>query len=160
MRRRYITPHSNRRHCRHHLCVDRSVAFSSALQNPAIPAAAVANSGTYYVTVTKGSCTSTDSVAALVKPLPVVTAGSNSPVCSGAGNTISLTATPAATAETFGWSGPNGFTSPLQDPSIAAPVVLDSGIYKVVTTLNGCSDSATENVLVNGTPAIPTAGQQ
>ncbi len=94
--------------------------------------------------------------AGKVKPLPVVTAGSNSPICSGAPNTLLLTATPDSLGETFSWTGPNGFTSGLQNPSIANPPVKDGGTYKVVTTWNGCTDSGFVLVEIDSTPALPT----
>ncbi|MFN4121752.1 MAG: PKD domain-containing protein [Flavobacteriales bacterium] len=84
-----------------------------------------------------------------------VTAGSNSPVCSGLA--INLTATTTAGAA-YAWTGPNGYTSALQNPIINASTTAMSGDYTVTMTLpNGCVATSTVNVVVNQTPSAPTA---
>ncbi len=87
---------------------------------------------------------------------PVVTATPN-PICAtAAGNTLSLTATGAAGA-TYSWTGPNGYTSAAQNPTILITNTNQGGAYNVVQTLNGClSPQGTVNVTVNATPATPT----
>jgi len=52
---------------------------------------------------------------------------------------------------TYSWSGPNGFSSTLQNPTIPNSDVNDAGTYDVVITLNGCS--VTESTTVVGNPA-------
>jgi gliding motility-associated-like protein len=117
-----------------------------------------ADTGWYYVVRTVGSVHDTAKTHVLLKPLPLVTAGSNSPVCSGAPNVLNLTATAFDPAVTFSWTGPNAFISGLQNPSRTAPPVADGGLYKVVTTLNGCTDSGYTTVVIDSTPAVPTVG--
>jgi hypothetical protein len=88
-------------------------------------------------------------------PPSAPTAGGNTPVC--AGSTINLTASTISGA-TYSWSGPNGFTSTLQNPSITNSTVAMSGTYSVTATVGGCTSSAgTKAITVNGTSA-PTAG--
>ena len=113
-----------------------------------------ADSGTIFVIKTVGGLNDTTSTHVVIKPLPVVTATSNAPICSG--NTLDLYATPSTAGETFSWTGP-GFTSALQNPTIGTIPVSGSGNYKVITTLNGCIDSAIVNVVIDSTPALPTA---
>lgn len=133
-------------------------SFSSALQNPSISNATVAATGTYSLTVTVNGCTSpVATVSVTVSPIPPApTAGSNSPIC--AGSTLNLTASNVPGA-TYAWTGPNGFTSALQNPSIANATIAASGTYSVTATVAGCTGPAgTVTVVVNPAPVAPTAG--
>lgn len=79
---------------------------------------------------------------------PVV--GGNGPICSG--SSILLTASTIAGAS-YSWSGPNGFSSTIQNPTIANATTAASGIYSATVTLGGCTSvPATVNVVVNQTP--------
>jgi gliding motility-associated-like protein len=120
--------------------------FSSALQNPSVANVTSANTGIYTVTVTTLGCTNTGTISVTVTT-PTSTAANTGPYC--AGQTINLT-TPAAT--TYTWSGPSGFASNLQNPSIANSTTVMSGIYTVSATTGGCSSTATTNVVVNSLP--------
>ncbi len=68
-----------------------------------------------------------------------LTASSNSsssnPIC--AGQTLNLTSTGLAGA-TYAWSGPNGFTSNLQNPSISNASFMATGVYTVVVSIGKC----------------------
>src|SRR5207237_10727863 len=76
------------------------------------------------------------------------------PYCEGA--TIQLNATTVAGA-TYSWTGPNGFTSTLQNPTIANSTAAMSGTYSVTAIINSCSSSAgTTSVTVNPHPPPPT----
>ncbi len=133
-------------------------SFSSTLQNPSITNATTAASGVYSVTATVNGCTGpAGTVNVTVNPIPAApTAGSNSPIC--AGQTLNLTCSTISGA-TYSWTGPNSFTSTLQNPSIVNATVAASGVYSVTVTVNGCTGSAgTVSVTVNPTPAAPTAG--
>jgi hypothetical protein len=66
--------------------------------------------------------------------IPVV--GNNGPIC--AGLTLNLT-TVTIPGATYSWTGPNGFTSTLQNPNIPNATTSASGAYYVTTTLNGCT---------------------
>lgn len=129
--------------------------FTSTQQNPSILNAPAAATGTYNVTVTINNCTSAaGSVSVVVNQTPVLpTAGSNSPVCTG--GTLNLTANTSTGGSTYAWTGPNGFTSALQNPSIAAVTAAEAGTYSVIATLGSCSSAAgTTNVVINPTPVI------
>ncbi len=78
-----------------------------------------------------------------------VTATSNSPVCTG--NTIQLN-TPAQ--GTYSWTGPNGFTSTLQNPSIPNATSANAGIYTVTVNLGGCIGTASTTVVINPSPTV------
>jgi len=131
--------------------------FTSPLQNPTKSNAAAADAGTYSVTVTVNGCTSAaGTTSVVVNPIPATpTASNGGPYCSG--GTIALT-TPTVSGATYSWSGPNGFTSPLQNPTKSNAITADAGTYSVTITVNGCTSAAgTTSVVVNATPATPTA---
>ena len=88
-------------------------------------------------------------------PPATPTATNGGPYCESA--TISLF-TPTVAGATYAWTGPNGFTSSLQNPTRANATVADAGTYSVTVTVNGCTSAAgTTSVVVNPTPATPTA---
>ena len=132
--------------------------FTSNVQNPVIVGAATSASGTYSVTATVGGCTSTAGTTAVtVNPLPSApVAGNNSPVC--AGSTLNLTASTVLGAS-YSWTGPNGFSSNVQNPVLASATTNASGTYSVTVTVGACASlAATTSVAVNPIPAAPVAG--
>jgi fibronectin type 3 domain-containing protein len=132
--------------------------FTSTDQNPSIPNATTAASGVYGVTVTVGACTSVAATTtATVNAIPnAPVAGNNGPIC--AGSTLNLTASNVPGA-TYSWTGPNGFTSGAQNPSIASATADATGLYSVTATVNGCTSLAgTTTAAVNAIPAAPVAG--
>jgi gliding motility-associated-like protein len=131
--------------------------FSSSLQNPVITNATTAHSGIYSLTVTVNGCTSNpSSVNVIVNPVPTAPVlSNNSPVCTG--NTILLNANAIAGA-IYNWTGPNGFTSSLQNPSITNATISNAGVYNASVTVNGCSSAnAAIQVNINPTPEAPVA---
>ena len=135
--------------------------FSSSAQNPSIPNITSADAGTYSVTITVDGCTSVPATTTVMtNPAPPPpTAGNDSPLCDG--TTLNLTADMVAGA-TYTWSGPNSFSSNLQNPSISPVTANDAGTYSVTVTLNGCaSQPATTNVIINSAvvPIVTPTGQ-
>jgi beta-glucanase (GH16 family) len=131
--------------------------FTSSDQNPSIAHVTGAASGVYQVTVTVGGCTSSPATTtATVTSTPAPTAGNNGPLC--AGSTLALTASTVAGAS-YSWTGPNGFASTAQNPSITNATPAASGTYSVTATVGGCASvAATNDVVVNAIPTAPTAG--
>ena len=80
------------------------------------------------------------------------TAGSNSPVC--VGGTLNLTAS-GDPGCTYSWTGPSGFTSSLQNPSISSVTLANAGTYSVVATKYGCSTNPQATIVVIGSPPVP-----
>ena len=80
------------------------------------------------------------------------TAGNTGPYCAGA--TISLS-TPAVSGATYAWTGPNGFASSVQNPTIPNATAANAGIYSIIVTAPGCTASSpgTTAVTVNPVPA-------
>ncbi len=131
--------------------------FTSTQQNPIITNVGTVNAGTYSVTATStgSGCQSfAGTVTVVVNTIPAApTASSNSPICAGA--TLNLTSTGAVGA-TFSWTGPNGFTSGLQNPSIVGATTAAAGTYTVRQTVNGCLSPATSTLVVVNSTAKPT----
>jgi len=112
--------------------------------------------GTWYLHVkgyngdNAGNGTHDYSVA--VTPAP--TAGNNGPIC--AGSQLNLTASTISGAA-YAWTGPNGFTSSAQNPTIPNATTAASGQYSVTTTANGCTSPAgTTSVTVTALPVAPS----
>jgi gliding motility-associated-like protein len=79
----------------------------------------------------------------------------NAPLCVGQNLTLNV---PSISGATYTWSGPNGFTSSLANPTISNATANASGIYNVTVTANGCPGSTGSiQVTVTPTPAEPIA---
>jgi uncharacterized repeat protein (TIGR03803 family) len=73
------------------------------------------------------------------------------------GTTVSLGA-PTVSGATYSWTGPGGFTSSLQNPTIPNATAADAGTYSVTMTVDGCASApGTTNVVVSEVPATPIA---
>lgn len=93
---------------------------------------------------------STCATTAPCTPPLVGTATANSPLCSG--ETLNLSAG-AIAGVTYVWSGPNGYSSNSQNPSIPNAQLTDSGTYTLRTWMLGCySDPRTVEVDVLPNP--------
>lgn len=71
-------------------------------------------------------------------------ASSNSPICIGA--TLELK---ASGGTDYLWTGPNGFTSTEQNPTILSATALNNGQYScLITGTGGCDDTKTVDVII------------
>ncbi len=131
-------------------------AFASSTKSNTINNANPGHSGSYQVTVTAAnSCTAATSGSVTVNPTPTVSA-TGATVCNT--QIVNLTANSFAGSSYF-WTGPNGFLSSQQNPTIVNPVVAASGNYNVrATSAVGCTNSAVTQVTVTQTPIINTHG--
>ena len=125
--------------------------WTSSLQNPSRTGATTAMAGTYTLTVTDSNgCTDDESTSVTVNAKPAATASSNSPVCEG--STIVLAGGPGGVTS-YSWTGPNGFSSSLQNPTIPSATSSNAGTYYLTVTNGGCtSDPASTVVTVNPKP--------
>ncbi|MDO8367937.1 MAG: T9SS type A sorting domain-containing protein [Saprospiraceae bacterium] len=124
--------------------------YSSSLQSPTVNV-----SGTYNVVVTDSITTCTSTATANV------TSNTNAPGASAMGNTLTcvvnsvviMGSTPDTTAS-FAWTGPNNFSSSLQNPTVG-----EAGNYNLVVTdtINGCTSTASAAVVLNITPPVASA---
>ena len=118
--------------------------YSSAAPNPNRNSATTAMSGTYTVnyTATNG-CTAMASTAVTVGTSFIGTIATNSPAL---GETLQLS---ASGGTSYAWSGPDGFTSTLQNPTRANVTAPMAGSYYVTVTKNGCTSTASASVSFN-----------
>ncbi|MCX6822475.1 MAG: T9SS type A sorting domain-containing protein [candidate division SR1 bacterium] len=138
--------------------------FASSLQNPSISNATTNNSGNYSVTTTTlYGCVATATINVTVNPTPIISCSAVSPICTG--ETIHLLV--AHNGSYVQWTGPAGFTSSVQNPSITNATTTMTGWYKVTAYLGNCSakDSvwiqvnAAPNMSASANPTIVCAGQ-
>ncbi|HRH57930.1 MAG TPA: M64 family metallopeptidase [Chitinophagales bacterium] len=124
-------------------------ATTTTTQNPTINNATLADSGIYILRGT-GTCLSTDTVKITMKSLPTVSLSSNSPVTTP--DTIRLT---SGGGSSYSWTGPNSFSSAIQNPKKGNTIISDSGYYKVTVTNNGCFKSDSVRVTVYFSLGLP-----
>ncbi|MEI6408536.1 MAG: fibronectin type III domain-containing protein [Bacteroidota bacterium] len=127
-------------------------AVASITSNTGTVLTVVTGAGTTgTVAVTIGANTATSTETYTFNPKPTASASSNTPVC--VGTTLSLTGT-TNIGTTYAWTGPNSFSSSIQNPSISSVTTVASGTYTFIATSSlGCaSDPATTVVLVNSLP--------
>ncbi len=94
-----------------------------------------------YNVVITGTCSSTETstdVSLSVNQLPIAMATYNSAVC--VGKSINLYAQTVVGAS-YNWTGPNAFSSSIQNPVIVAAALADSGFYSLIVTQNLCSSN-------------------
>ncbi len=133
-------------------------SFTSAMQNPSIANVTLADAGTYTVTVTgTNTCSANATTTVVLNPLPTtVSASSNAPICEG--TTLNLSGSSATPGVTYSWTGPNGFITSVQNPSIANVTSAAGGTYTVSASKGGCSTPANTIVVIKPLPAGVTAG--
>ena len=81
-------------------------------------------------------------------------AGNNGPI--SAGMTLNLTASTVPGAA-YSWTGPNGFVSTNQNPSIVNASTNVSGVFSVTATADGCSSAPVTTTATVGPPAAVNA---
>ena len=116
----------------------------------------VTNGGTYYYVVSAATSISTasetansptEAIAVLPPPPSPPVASYNSPLY--AGMTLNLAASTISGAA-YGWSGPNGFSSTSQNPSLSQVSQNASGTYNVTATVGGLTSApGAVSVVVN-----------
>jgi gliding motility-associated-like protein len=127
--------------------------FTSSNQNPTLLNVTIAETGTYTLYATIGSCNSADtSININVYTVPVAAAFADaSSYCSG--NAINLSSTGTGN---YLWTGPGGFTSSVQNPVISNSLTGNTGTYTVIISNSGnCADTADVTITVNQTPNSP-----
>lgn len=130
--------------------------FVGAGQSAAINPVNAGNGGSYTVIVTAAnSCTDDAVTSVVINPTPPVTA-TGATVCSNQLMTLSAN---SGTGTTYLWTGPFGFTSTQQNPSVSNPVSsVHTGNYTVkVTSALGCTNTAVANVTVTTLPQLVAA---
>ena len=121
--------------------------------NTATVTASPSVSTTYSVTGQDAfGCQSDTAQVTVTVITPTAIATSNSPVCKGQPITLSVNTIAGAG---YAWSGPNSYTSGIQNPTINnANPVTNSGAYTVTVTAGGCTATSNVNVTVNALPLV------
>jgi hypothetical protein len=110
---------------------------------PVVPNVAIAQAGKYMLITDIEGCSRKDSVNVVVKPTPVVT--TNREFIGTVQTAVQLSANSNIPGTGFRWSGPNGFSSNEQNPTIPRVTERNKGVYTVTGTFDGCSsDTSTE----------------
>ncbi|WP_255038013.1 YcnI family protein, partial [Lacihabitans soyangensis] len=112
-------------------------SFIVNTQNPNISNVTTAANGTYTLTVTNANgCSGSATISVAINALPIPNPSSDSPKC--VGTTLSFNS--VAGMSSYAWSGPNSFSSSIQDPSISNVSIAANGTYTLtVSNANGCS---------------------
>ncbi|HEX6334148.1 MAG TPA: choice-of-anchor L domain-containing protein [Flavisolibacter sp.] len=112
------------------------------------PTASPVTTTTYYVTATKGFCTSRDTITVSVNPAPIANAGPGDSVCSG--RTVFL--------QGSGGTGYQWFPAgQVDNPTSANPSVKPlqtTSYFLQVTDANGCTSLKYDTVTIKVVPAI------
>jgi gliding motility-associated-like protein len=133
--------------------------FSSALQNPVLPAASMADNGTYQLTVKLNGCTSAGAspVTVVVNQTPSPPMVTNDgPVCAGGNVHLSAFSIPGAG---YSWTGPVGFASSAQNNTLSAVTSAYTGNYYATVTVNGCTSTPVFTSVNIDQPAFAYAGK-
>lgn len=101
---------------------------------------------TYFVDVSVGSCTASDSVTVTVNPSPVASISAVDTICSGESATLI-----ASGGGTYQWSTGATTSSVTVSPSAATT-------YSVVVSNGLCTDSASLTLFVNASPIASVSG--
>lgn len=125
--------------------------YTSAQQSPVISNATTGNSGTYTLTATNACGTATGTIEVLVNnPIANFSASTITGAAQCAGSTINFTAN-GTNVNAWSWTGPDGFTSTQQNPTINPATVASSGTY-TLTAFNACGNqTATVTVQIDTT---------
>ena len=128
-------------------------SFTSSVMNPTIVTTTSLQSGIYTVNINPGSCAITQTINVNVNTTPTITSlTNNGPLCQGSMANFALTSTAGGTTS-YVWSGPNSFTSNIQNPFINNTIPLNTGNYTVTVTntyTNGgtCSVIGTRSIAI------------
>ena len=123
---------------------------TSSLQNPNHYYAFAGIYTVTLVTTTIDGCFNTFNSNVSIHPPPIAIANSSNPITVGSSINLSTD-----TASGIVWTGPNGFNSALQNPTVTNAQITNSGIYQVIKTNSfGCKDTAEVLVTVYQ-PEIP-----
>lgn len=111
--------------------------FASTLGSPSITNSSALNAGVYTLLLNSPGCGSTTrTITVSVITIPVLSLGSNTPVCQN--GVLSLSSSTHSGA-TYLWNGPNGYSSSLQNPTILTAQPSHSGTYSLTVTVSACA---------------------
>ncbi|WP_291095118.1 GEVED domain-containing protein, partial [Flavobacterium sp. UBA2787] len=112
------------------------------------------DAASYDVVITPlcGSPVTSDEVNLTVNALPTAVASNEGPVCEG--SNLGLTGI-SDIGTTFSWTGPNGFSSTDQNPTISGVTLASAGTYTFTAiSAAGCETSGTTSVTIFENPQV------
>lgn len=131
-----------------------SVAQDTFVVNPGLNA-----SGNYILTVneTGTACTAKDTATVAMSQTPdKPSATYSSPAC--ATKSLNLSGSSTTGSVSWGWAGPNSYSSSSQNPTVTTFANSShAGDYVLTTTLGSCSNKDTVTVAIIPKPAMPVA---
>jgi hypothetical protein len=132
-------------------------SFASGIANPSRTSMTVVDAGVYSLTTTHNGCPANVSTVNVVvnTTIPAAPESYTSPLNCNGGTLYLYTDTGALSPADYDWSGPSGFTSTMQFPTISPLAAANGGVYSVTTTVDGCTSPAT-TVNVTVTPNTVT----
>ena len=115
------------------------------------PTPMAADSGTYYIVGTNGTCSDTTPVVVLTNVVPSIV---TTPQSACEPLSVDLTDTAVTTGSTLGLTF-SYYTDSLATIPYLTPTAADSGTYYIVGTIGGgCSDTASVTVTINPKPVV------
>lgn len=132
-------------------------AWTANTQNATRAAINNSQAGTYAFSVTVNNCTSppTPVTVVVIDAAFVPSIGSNTPICED--NTLTLN-TPLVTSATYHWSGPNGFSSNLQNTGVVNATETNEGIYSLYLVIGTCTTATNSFTGVINPKPVANAG--
>jgi gliding motility-associated-like protein len=134
----------------------------TALNSISIPnAEPTTMAGNYTVTAkTAQGCTSSATTSVGIIATGTIAVVPTTTVCENENVFLTANSTPLATV--YNWTGPNGFATAVQNPTLTNAVPLQSGTYTVIAdfTMGGktCTMSAVSDVTISALPAVSITG--
>jgi gliding motility-associated-like protein len=128
--------------------------YASNIQSPQIINSTTLTTGVYTLTVTDANgCQNADTANVTVNQTPTLSGVGAAGYTLCENQTLQLHSVVTPTNATVQWSGPNGFSSNMANPSIMNISTLASGTYSVTATVGNCSSAtSTLNITVNTNP--------
>ncbi len=104
--------------------------------------------------VKKSGCPDSALITITVKALPLTNANSNSPLCESTAINLSANASGGNGTFNYQWSGPQSFVSTNSNPVISNSGIINTGVYSVTVTSNGCSATSSTSVTIKPLPSV------
>lgn len=123
--------------------------LQNTLQSPTLTANYL--SGTTYTVfgIDANFCESSATTSVTVLPGPLLTQNPALYACSGGSLTLNM-----AGAASYYWSGPSGFTSSVQIPTLTQITTSNAGVYSVVGSVGTCTAATTVTLNVVPSPTV------
>lgn len=125
------------------------LSFTSNAQSPVLTNATPAMSGNYTLTGTSPlGCPGSTVANILVQAVPTPSIAQSTPVCLNGPLFLY-----GSNVTGYSWSGPNSFSSVLQNPVINNVTAAAAGVYTLVGTVGTCTGSVTRSITVSPLPS-------